>query len=176
MIYTDQSLDKDYINKIQKVLYKDKDSMFPWFLDFDPINNTFKLFHNAIIDQKIVSPFAEEAKNILNRFAYDKMIKVEKIYNIKSELYNFNKTNTDLTFKTNNLNTLIYFVNQSDLLVELNDGNQTFSSVAGRIILIEPNSELSFIYKGNESFQCLIIIEFDGHIPHFIVSDRVPLN
>jgi hypothetical protein len=97
IIVDDNFLTKEEVLFLQKQMYLDQPSGFPWFfqknsvfqpqeLEDEAFNNNSQFVHEAQFLEKIHSPLATHATNILNKFCKKHNILVSEIIRIKANL------------------------------------------------------------------------------------------
>lgn len=185
MLYNDNFLDEESIKKLQNVFYKDANSLFPWIIDNSNFKSgAFTLSHKAITDNKPVSPLSDESKKILSNFCYEKMIKLDYISESEAQLYIFGLNGLDVLLDKytpkEDQYLFIYFINESgaNIKVTKNGSNneEILSSKSGRGAVIEPGDSVVMSPSGPNEFQSILLVWFAGHVPDFIISNRVILN
>jgi hypothetical protein len=185
MLYNDNFLDEEYIKKLQNVFYEDEDSFFPWIIESPNFKSgAFVLTHKAIIDKTIVSPLSDESKKILSNFCYEKMIKLEDIVDSEAQLYIFGVESLEVSLEKyapkENQSLFLYFVNQSNsnlkIISEGSTNEEVLSSKPGRGALIKKGDKAFLSSSSSNEFQAILLVLFTGHVPEFILSDRVISN
>jgi hypothetical protein len=140
IIIDDNFLTKEEVLSLQKEMYLDQPSRFPWFfqknsviqsenLEDKAFNNNSQFVHEAQSFEKIHSPFATRATHILNKFCEKHNIVIDEIVRIKSNLTlnesrpwvpQINAPHTDLgpsaslPENSNKHYVFLYYVNDSD--------------------------------------------------------------
>jgi hypothetical protein len=185
MLYNDNFLDEEYIKKLQNVFYEDPDSFFPWIIGNRNFKSgAFMLTHKAIIDKTIVSPLSDESKKILSNFCYEKMIKLEDIVDSEAQLYIFGTDSLEVSLEKyapkEDQFLFLYFVNQSNSNLKITSDSSTnkeiLSSKSGRGAIIKNGDKVFLSSSSSNEFQAILLVLFTGHVPEFVLSDRVISN
>ena len=202
MIIDSDFLSETEVSDLQDLMYKDPARRFPWFffahgsrdmgdsrvLKNSSFNDHFQFVHLAQVGQDVYSPFAENARTVLEKFAKKHGIEVLSILKIKANLItndNRDRPDSNLPHVDNVGNiphqasdgehyVLLYYVNDSDgstvmfnetfngMLPESLTLKEKISPVAGKAVFFPGDQYHSSSSPRASDFRCVININFIG--------------